>query len=722
MAQFNRFIFSLSKLGVSALERLFKASVRVHGQEHLPDGVIIFMVNHFTRLETLVLPYELFRLTARPVMSLVHHGLFVGALGDYLDRMGAVSSRDPNRDKMIIRSLLMGDHPWLIFPEGSMIKDKKIVERGKFLIYSTTGSRRPPHTGAAVYALRTEFYRQRIHHLRNVSPGLLAEQLQFFDLESPEQVSTRETFLVPVNVTYFPIRSRQNALENLATHLVKDIPERFLEELQTEGTMLLSGVDIDICLGKALAVRTFLQNPQIQEDIIARRRILPDEAIPSRPVLRRIASKVTMRLMGSIYRMTTVNYDHLAASLLKHSPWNQLSTFDLMERLYLATEEISRLKDIRFHEAIRKDQGPRPISEDRRMLADFLDAARQSGAVELRSDIIIKKQLRMKPLWNVQSIRRENPYLVILNEVEYLCPLTRRLRQIAWRPQFLVRRALHRQFLHAAHEQFTSDHAAHQTDGDSKPMEVGAPFLLKRAGARTGVLLVHGYTAAPEEVKPLAMFLHQHGLTVYACRLPGHGTSPADLAQRKWEEWLTAVERGYLILANCCRDVVLGGFSTGAGLVLLAAAANPPGVRAVFAINPPVKLRRRKARLAPAMMLWNKLVERISGEDAEQHFVPNEPENPDINYRRNPVSGVIELMELMEKVSGCLKDFRLPVLVIQGSDDPLVHPEGSEDLYQELGSKDKEFAVFPADRHVIIRGDGSERIFARILSFIQSRG
>ena len=122
------------------------------------------------------------------------------------------------------------------------------------------------------------------------------------------------------------------------------------------------------------------------------------------------------------------------------------------------------------------------------------------------------------------------------------------------------------------------------------------------------------------------------------------------------------------------------------------------------------------------MMLWNKLVERISGEDAEQHFVPNEPENSDINYRRNPVSGVIELMELMEKVSGRLKDFRLPVLVIQGSDDPLVHPEGSEDLYQELGSKDKEFAVFPADRHVIIRGEGSERIFARILLFIQSRG
>ena len=52
-------------------------------------------------------------------------------------------------DKTVIRSLLMGDHPWLMFPEGSMIKDKKIIERGKFLIYSSTEARRPPPTGAA---------------------------------------------------------------------------------------------------------------------------------------------------------------------------------------------------------------------------------------------------------------------------------------------------------------------------------------------------------------------------------------------------------------------------------------------------------------------------------------------------------------------------------------------------------------------------------------------
>ena len=39
-------------------------------------------------------------------------------------------------------------------------------------------------------------------------------------------------------------------------------------------------------------------------------------------------------------------------------------------------------------------------------------------------------------------------------------------------------------------------------------------------------------------------------------------------------------------------------------------------------------------------------------------------------------------------------------------------PKGSELLYEELERKDKEYAVFPATRHVIIRGEGSERDFS----------
>ena len=720
MAEISRLAFSLSKLGIKALERLFKASVRVYGAENIPDGVSILAVNHFTRLETLILPYQIYRLTGRPVMSLAHHGLFTGPLGSYLDSVGAVSTKDSNRDKIVIRSLLMGDHPWLIFPEGSMIKDKKIFESGKFLIYSATGTRRPPHTGAAALALRTEFYRRRLCHLRQTDPALLQQQLEVFDLSSPEQVSERETFLVPVNVTYYPIRSQQNAIEKIASYVVSDLPERIVEELQTEGTMLLSGVDIDITFGKPLAISPLLKKRKIQQDILSQRPILPDDVLPSRPLMRRTASNLTRKVMASIYSNTMVNYDHLAAYILKYYPHNRLGFFNLAERLYLAAETVTKLKSIRFHSGLLHDQCVQLCRRYHQILTDLLEVAEKSGVVDIEGDMIYKKRLRMKTFLDFHTIRRENPFQVILNEVEFLHPLTKRLRFIAEHPRWFMRWRLHRKFLRLAKQEFAADYKEHQREGESKPRRIGAPTLYRRFRAKTGVLLVHGYMAAPEEVRPLAEYLHQHGYTVFTPRLRGHGTSPEDLALRTWGDWLQSVERGYLILANSCKNVVLGGFSAGAGLALFAATNLLYKVRAVFAINCAMRLRTRTAKLAPAVVLWNKLVDKVVKDEGRRHFVPNEPENPHINYLRNPISGVKELMELMDELSKRLNRIEVPALLIQASDDPVVHPEGSKRVYQGLGSQDKELIMFNSDRHGILRGDVSERVFARILEFLDT--
>jgi esterase/lipase len=602
-----------------------------------------------------------------------------------------------------------------------MIKDKKIIERGKFLLYSATGARRPPHTGAVALALRTEFYRQRLHHLQHGDPALLKQQLEVFGLTSPEEVVDRGTYLVPVNISYYPIRSRQNAIEKIASYLVKDIPERIVEELQFEGTMLLSGVDIDISFGKPVAISPWLERRRIQQDILATTPILPDDVLPSRPLMRRIAGKLTRRVMASIYRRTMVNYDHLAAYLLKYYPGHSLSLSNLAERLYLAAETVTRLNYIRFHAGLRQDQCVQLCQRYRKILTDFLEVAAASGVVQIDGETILKKKTNITGLFDFHTIRRENPYQVILNEVEFLTPLTRKLRHIARYPRRYVRWRLRRKFYRLARAEFSADYDAYRLEGESKPRHIGAPIFFRRLRASTGVLLVHGYMAAPEEVRPLAEHLYEHGYTVFSPRLRGHGTSPEDLARRNWEDWLQSVQRGYLLLANSCKDVVLGGFSAGGSLALLAATDGLHKVRAVFAINCAIKLRRMTAKLAPAVVLWNNLVNRLVNDERRRHFIPNDPENPHINYLRNPISGVKELMELMNELSGKLDRIEVPALLIQASDDPVVHPAGSKLLYEGLGSQDKELIMINSDRHGILRGEGSERVFARVLEFLDSR-
>ncbi len=157
----NRFAYRTTALAIKTLENLSKARLGLHGTDKIPDGNNIFVINHFTRLETFVMPYHISKLTGVPVWSLAAAELFKGTMGNYLEKVGAVSTKNPDRDLLIVKSLLTGEAMWIVFPEGRMVKNKKIVEKGRFMI-SYAGGKHPPHTGAATLALRTEFYRQRL--------------------------------------------------------------------------------------------------------------------------------------------------------------------------------------------------------------------------------------------------------------------------------------------------------------------------------------------------------------------------------------------------------------------------------------------------------------------------------------------------------------------------------------------------------------------------------
>ena len=581
-------------LAIKVFSRLSKANIFMHGQENIPSGPIIFVMNHFTRIETLLLPYYIYKLTHKPVLSLAAASLFRGGLEKFFDMIGVVSTEDPKRDELIVKSLLTGEADWIIFPEGSMVKTKKIMEGGRYMIADPDGMHEP-HTGAAALALRAELYRSHLLQAARTAPDRLWRMLDSLGIASFEEIVTLPTTIVPVNLTYYPIRAAENIALNIAAKLVKDMSERMVEEIMTEGTMLLSGVDLDIRFGKPIRMSDHLQ-PVWLEGEAARQVINGYSVSPElKGKMRNTAYRIMQQYMHDIYAMTTINHEHLLAAFLRKYPFKQIKEREFKRRIFYAASLVTGKengKEIFFlHRSLQENQA-HLLTDDRfRKYANFFKLAEEKGVMQKQGDTLVCNRCNLSGPLSVQRGRIDNPVEVMANEVEPLEKLSGLLRLLAWLPSPLVRLAVVRYLLKCEKVGYAEGRRLDPGQDASKE-DTGQSFLLPGLRRKLGVVLVHSYLAVPEEVRTLAGYLRRRGIWVFAPRLPGHGTSAEDLATRKYQEWVETVESGYVLMSTICQRVVLGGIAFGGNLVLdLAGRLMDDTLAGVFAVSPPFGLR-----------------------------------------------------------------------------------------------------------------------------------
>ncbi|MBP8128201.1 MAG: alpha/beta fold hydrolase [Candidatus Hydrogenedentes bacterium] len=711
---------TLSKWVLDLATKLIKANVRLHNVERITDEMaVIFVVNHFTRLETLLLPYTLHRHTGKEIWALAAAELFVGRLGSFLESTGTVSTRDPDRDTRIVRSLLNGEHPWLIFPEGAMIKDKHVVnDRGEFEVYSGNG-RRPPHTGPAALALRAEFYRHKIGCLHD-RPGQegLARALEKFALDSAEQALAKRTVIVPVNVTYYPMRAHENLLVRIAERYKDNLSPRALEELSVEGTVLAGNTDIDVALGDPIDVREYLNAPEYASLMACSLNDMDDLQRDPKSLFQDAVQKVARRYMKTIYRLTTLNLDHVFAALLRRHPAGPFSEPCFRRRAYLGARRLRELPGYRRHESLEAfrdllSEEPCPQYDD------FLALCEREGSLRREGADLVKSAPRIHDAADFHLLRTRDMTYVIANEVEPLAEVTNALQRVARTPAWWTARRVRALLIYEDRRRFEGDYARWYDPALSKSPDVGRPFFLKPFWVRGGVLLIHGYMAAPLEVRALGDYLYTRGYAVYGVRLRGHGTSPMDLAQRSWQDWYASLANGYAVLRSLTDHVVCCGFSMGGLMALLAAARKGPRVCGIVPICAPLQVRSGTIRFVPSIVTMNALMKRIGTSRMTLEYVENDPENKHINYTKNPLTAIKQLAELMRVAQDQLQQVRAPMLVVQGAKDPTVNPISAQGIFNNAATRDKELVLVESERHGIVNGDGSEDVFEHVFQFLE---
>ena len=229
--------------------------------------------------------------------------------------------------------------------------------------------------------------------------------------------------------------------------------------------------------------------------------------------------------------------------------------------------------------------------------------------------------------------------------------------------------------------------------------------------ARTGVLLVHGFTGAPPSMRPWGEFLLSKGYTVRVPLLPGHGTKPEDLNKVKCREWPIKVQSELDKLLRVCDQVFICGLSMGGATTLYIAQENNDRLNGIILVNPMIHVKGVSAPMAYLLSRFQKL----------RTSVGNDIKRPGITehgYDALPTRGIHQLLIMLGITRKNLGRITIPVQLFHSVEDHTLPVSNTEIIMAGLSSSVKSRIELVNSYHVATLDYDQELIFQNSLTFI----
>ncbi len=235
----------------------------------------------------------------------------------------------------------------------------------------------------------------------------------------------------------------------------------------------------------------------------------------------------------------------------------------------------------------------------------------------------------------------------------------------------------------------------------ARPAPDPSPFEL--GDGPRGVLLLHGFTGTPFELRALGERLAAGGYRVSAPLLAGHGLTPAAMQATGPADWLAGAGQGLDALGARCARVAVVGLSLGSLLAIELAASRPADVAAVGLLATPYWLGPRLAALlalygfTPAARLWPELPK------PDSHDEVLDPAQKGLNpaYPVLPMLAGRKLRGHIRRVRALAPRVRCPALVAHGERDRMVLAAGARRLARRLGSATVWQRYLPESAHLV---------------------
>jgi carboxylesterase len=285
------------------------------------------------------------------------------------------------------------------------------------------------------------------------------------------------------------------------------------------------------------------------------------------------------------------------------------------------------------------------------------------------------------------------------------------------------------------------------------------------------VILIHGLTGTPNEMKFLAGVLHKKGYSVSCPRLANHGQPMRVLKDTKWQDFYQTARTALLSLAQLTEQpgasqltlkadpavplerqglikevegnnhtIFVAGLSMGALLALLLAAEFPTKISGVSCLSPTLfydgwnmpwyRCFLPFLYLTPLKHFFYFKEDPPYGIKNEQirewvHRYYSQAAINDIEgvaqhgYPFFPITLLYELHLLVKDLSKRLAEVRIPVQLIQAKEDDVTSVKNSQFIYERVGSSKKEMVLLDNSYHMITADQERDKVAEKMEKFFR---
>jgi carboxylesterase len=271
--------------------------------------------------------------------------------------------------------------------------------------------------------------------------------------------------------------------------------------------------------------------------------------------------------------------------------------------------------------------------------------------------------------------------------------------------------------------------------GDGTPNDdIVLPGLLRRT-----VILVHGLTGTPNEMRYLAFYLNKEGYSVICPRLANHGQPLHILKRTTWEDLYGSLRRAFLEALETGDRIYVAGLSMSALFVLLLAEEFGPRLSGGICLSPTLFFDGWNVpwynRLLP-LASYTPLKYRLYFKESSPYGIKNmrmrgmvhrfysKAKLNDVRdlskygYAFFPVALFSQLKRLARKVTPLLGRIQTPMLLIHPRDDDTASLKNSRLIYDRISSTVKKLVVLTESYHVITADQERETVAREIKEFV----